>query len=51
MAVVLTAACTAGLAAPTHAETLLTLGAAHTAASIKEGLRAKGIHLISATAA
>jgi type 1 fimbria pilin len=32
-------------------ENSLTLGAAHTVASIKEGLRGKGIHLISATAA
>lgn len=29
----------------------VTLGAAHTVASIREGLRAKGIHLISVTAA
>jgi head decoration protein D len=29
----------------------ITLGAAHTAASIREGLRAKGIHLIPVTAA
>jgi hypothetical protein len=31
-------------------ETALTLGTAHTAASIREGLRAKGITLIPATA-
>lgn len=32
-------------------ENSLVLGTAHTVASIKEGLRGKGIHLISATAA
>lgn len=32
-------------------ENSLTLGTAHTVASIKEGLRGKGIHLIPATAA